>query len=291
MRRIHGVSFSSGSSIRLGPYFIMKMPDYISTLESDHPNMKNRLRDIDGYWIGTYVNCSDNGKAQELSDAIFFRFENISRLMIGLRSNRYHVGVITPRLYRTQEIHITSKDGYLNGMHALGPFEDIPIDDPFFTSASNGLVRLWDFPLDTPPASLYGRILSAVDWIGRAVNEIEDAKALIQFTFAIETMLKPDQRGLISPSITHSLAESSAFILGTTLEERCKIDSDVRKIYGDRSSIVHGLGSGIEPGSDQVAFEIGRDLIIRFLTHPNLSKMRTTEEVYSWIKQQRYGVP
>jgi hypothetical protein len=89
------------------------------------------------------------------------------------------------------------------------------------------------------------------------------------------------------------LAERAAFIAGKDLDDRQKIDKDIRKYYGMRSKIAHGTKIDIELGDINKFGELARSVALALLEKLDElgSNLSTVEKLESWVKTQRYTLP
>lgn len=116
--------------------------------------------------------------------------------------------------------------------------QTIYIDQNPFISKNES--KIWNLLIKTQLTDLENRILDAIIWFGKATTDPSPSQALTLYTFAIERILRIEEKGIISPSIAYQISENMAFILGTNVEERKKIQKDIKKLYQNRSEIVHG---------------------------------------------------
>ena len=84
--------------------------------------------------------------------------------------------------------------------------------------------------------------ISTIDRISIALRHLSNAlesqfyeQAFIDFTIALEAMVSTK-----SEEITHTLAERVAILLNSDADKPLDIYSNVRRVYGIRSKIVHG---------------------------------------------------
>ncbi|HEX8230518.1 MAG TPA: hypothetical protein VF826_14555 [Chloroflexia bacterium] len=79
-------------------------------------------------------------------------------------------------------------------------------------------------------------LLDAIHWFANAQMEIEIAYRLLSLITCLETFLTPQDGNPIGAAI----AEGTAIIVGTDLEERKALKKRVHKLYQMRSAITHG---------------------------------------------------
>ena len=131
------------------------------------------------------------------------------------------------------------------------------------------------------------KLFNAVSWFGKAVNSDSIEDQFLFFTIAIESLLVGDEsEGKFSSqgSITQKISERTAYLIGTTFDERLETEIETKKLYGIRSKIVHtGARAATE---DVIRIEnLCRNLIFGFST-----KNFASQDAYlKWIKTNQYG--
>jgi hypothetical protein len=136
------------------------------------------------------------------------------------------------------------------------------------------------------------KLLESIHWLAESTKPDTRNAKFAKIGFALEALIggEAEDEELKVRGITAMLAERAAFIGGTSLEDRLKIDKDVRKYYGKRSKIVHG-------GNEQVSLDDidGFGLLTRRLTLALLRKIfelgveiGDVEKLEKWIKTQKY---
>lgn len=105
------------------------------------------------------------------------------------------------------------------------------------------------------------RFLRANDIAGPYAFSADDHEdALLQYTFALEALLAAGER----EAIGDKLATRAAWLVGTTDQVRSDTYRAVKKLYSDRSSIVHGANREGKKRSSRLLDEV-RDLSRRVL--------------------------
>ena len=142
---------------------------------------------------------------------------------------------------------------------------------------------------DTQDNELEKRIFNALNWLGLAIAEKNNAIALTQATFAVECLLQADIKGEpITKSIVASLGESIAFLAGNNYEERKNWEKRFKKTYGLRSKIAHGKGNDVTVEDVFEGITIAKRTIIAILTNSELKNAKTIQMVNNYIEKQRY---
>ena len=131
------------------------------------------------------------------------------------------------------------------------------------------------------------RVKRAVAWYSRAVDADSEAEKYVNLAIALESMLVGDEgkgRYATTGSITQTISERAAFLLGEDFDRRHKIERKVRELYGLRSMIIH---TGIEPTKEGVGDmeELVRRIIFAFIGH-DFDKWKDFRE---WVARQTYS--
>lgn len=133
------------------------------------------------------------------------------------------------------------------------------------------------------------RIRRAVMWFEKAVNFDEPDAQFVGLATALEILLvnKADVSNPFSTwsGITQQLADRCAFLEGHDLPSTMKVVSDVKRLYGVRSGIVH---SGKEPTTDELR-EMVR-LVSRVIIDFVEKKFSSYEAFEEWINKLKYSV-
>ena len=133
------------------------------------------------------------------------------------------------------------------------------------------------------------RVFNALNWIGLAIAEKNNAIALTQAIFAIECLLQTEIKGEpISKSIVASISESLAFLLGDSFEKRKDLEKQFKKIYGLRSKVAHGKGNDVTIDNVLDSIFVAKQTIIAILTTPELKNAKTIQMVSNYIEKKRY---
>ncbi|MEC5158108.1 hypothetical protein [Chryseobacterium sp. MP_3.2] len=119
------------------------------------------------------------------------------------------------------------------------------MSEPYFLDIENGNNKVWELYSKLNNNKLEKRIKNAVEWTGKALKDENNAKALIQFIFAIECILHIDTKNIINPSILSQISDNIAFLLSEDFDQRKIIASSFKDLYIKRSGIVHGSSQEI----------------------------------------------
>ena len=113
--------------------------------------------------------------------------------------------------------------------------------------------------------------------------------AFIKAAIALEIIFTPSKQAIIAPSIVSQISESIALILGSSVDERLKIEKRVKDLYELRSKIVHSGNKDINQVDYKTLLEIARSVIIRILTSDKLNSVDSVQDLYTILKKFKYS--
>ena len=124
----------------------------------------------------------------------------------------------------------------------------------------NGLEAINNIYLKQQKNDFDIKILDSIHWFGSAVKETDDRNKFIKLTICLETLLKKKEE---RDEITKTISERLALLVGQNLNERKQIFSDMKRLYGIRSAIVHNGIRNVEENSLKRLIFLVQDAIIR----------------------------
>ena len=296
-RDIHGIVLNSPTSpLLLGGYtiydFASQKEFFDSKIDSKTDSFPQiEFNDDTEYLIEWKAEARHFEKALEIADEHFERFELILRYVLGSATNRFEVGVLNYQGLRHRKAYILSDMGQVSRSSTLhGPIEEpIPLDDPYLVNEDTGYHTVWGFTTKKNLNKFQKRIMLAVEWIGQSIADPSPQSAFIKAAIALEIIFTYNERDIITPSIMNQISESIALILGSSVDERLKLESSVKKLYGLRSKIVHSGHKNISQADYKTLVEIARSVIIRILTSDKLNSVDSVEELYTILKKFKYS--
>lgn len=239
------------------------------------------------YLVGIKVKARDNDKAVEIANSLCEIFENVFSYMIADLKHERTVGIFNFRGWKTTSIVVCNQNSMgFQGKNSI--FLPINIADPFFTNTSQGNDKIWTLITKKQKTEIEKRLLNAIEWIGKAVYDIDLSKSLVQFVFAIEGMLQQNEKAIITPSIVSQLSDWLAFIINDDLEQRKKISKYFKDIYQKRSAIAHGATKTIDIQDLAIALQISKLMIITFLTNKPFCDIKTMDELNKCITDLKF---
>lgn len=218
-------------------------------------------------------------------------FENVFSYVLGDLSNDKRIGIFNFRGFSTMGKIISSNSGIgFNGKSDV--ILGLNLDHNYLSYFNNkelGNDEVWFLITKKDKSEIEKRLLNAIEWVGKAINDRDNSKSLIQFVFAIEGMLQYDEKIFINQSIVSQLADSLAFIITDEKEERKKMSRKFKDIYKKRSSIAHGSNAKIDFEDLEEVFEITKNMIISFLIKSPFKEMKTMESLNTHIINLKFN--
>ena len=294
-RDIHGIVLNSPQiPLLLGGYTIYEFASQKEFIESIFDSKTDSFppmwcNDNPEYLIEWKAEARHFEKAIEIADEHFERFELILRYVIGSATNHFEVGVLNYQGWRQRKAYILSMEEVSNSSTTHGPREPIRLDEPYLVNEDTGYHTIWGFTTKTNLNKFQKRIMLAVEWIGQSIADPSPQSAFIKAAIALEIIFTYNERDIITPSIMNQISESIALILGSSVDERLKLESSVKKLYGLRSKIVHSGHKNISQADYKTLVEIARSVIIKILTSDKLNSVDTVEELYTLLKKIKYS--
>jgi hypothetical protein len=295
-RDIHGIVLNSPTiPLLLGGYTIYDFASQREFIESKIDSQIDSFpqiwfNDDTKYLIEWKAEARHFEKALEIADEHFERFELILRYVLGSATNRFEVGVLNYQGWRHRKACILSDMGELSSSSTLhGPIEPIQLDAPYFVNEDNGYQTVWGFTTKTNLNEFQKRIMLAVEWIGQSMADPSPPSAFIKAAIALEIIFTVSKKAIITPSIVNQISESIALILGSSVDERLKLEKRVKDLYELRSTIVHSGNKDINQADYKTLLEIARSVIIRILTSDKLNSVNSVEGLYNILKKFKYS--
>ena len=287
---IYGIKLCNNEiGLKLGPFEIYYQPVFKKNLEKTYPPPLDFLWDRwrYEYLVTVSVKARSESKASELADKMLYMLELFIYFTIGRYKKEFCVNIIS-KVTNKYDSYLIFDDETI-GANFSNDFVDlVPLDDAYFTDSSIGNNKIWDLLFIKQKTPIENRIISAIEWIGKANCEINNKNRFLFYVFAIESLLNYQEKNMITPSIAHSIAESSAMILGKNYEERITIEKIIKEIYSIRSALAHGANKEVSDEEMNMAMSISRNIIITFLTDCDLIKMNNIETFFDYLKNKKY---
>lgn len=132
------------------------------------------------------------------------------------------------------------------------------------------------------------RILICLKWLKDSLVEEDKKSSLLKGMIALESLFSFKKDTFMTPGITHSIAESLALILGSSLDERIEIEDKTRRLYNKRSSITHTGNGTINANDCQELYGLTVEVILKFINDEKYKNLKKLEELRDIIKKMKY---
>ena len=291
-RPIFGVEFEPGTNpdpVELGPFTVYHTHNHAEALDEVMRRRRSLvlLDKSEHYLIRTRVESRDGVKALELADALFDRFECAIKFMLGPASEHIVSVGRSNEPESKRAIVLNSQSGSSeSGRKSRAP--NVDISDPFFTAQEYGFERFWEIFGALSNNELMKKVLLAVDWLGQSIAETVISSAFVKATIALEVLFTPPKE-FISASVTSSIAESLAMLLGTDIDSRFATEAEAKRLYGIRSKVAHHGKSDVD-FEDLIAVQhIAREAIMKLLTSVPLESVKDGIELQKTLKSFKYS--
>ncbi|MGB6199094.1 MAG: hypothetical protein WBF35_06040, partial [Candidatus Acidiferrales bacterium] len=130
------------------------------------------------------------------------------------------------------------------------------------------------------------RVLSALQWAGRASVEERKEEALLLFVVALESLLLDNTE---NQQLRYRFGVRGAHLLGGNLKSKTEICGVLKHLYDLRSAVVHSGSTDISDSDRDTARHLAGRAIFRVLATDPFSTMTTEEEFAKWFEDQVLG--
>ncbi|MDA2392158.1 HEPN domain-containing protein [Bacillus cereus] len=294
---VYGVEYFEADPLEIGPYTIYNKNVHRKVLLEKYPHSEKvltmRLDDENSdsdVVIGVCENARSATRANEKAQLKLRRFEDTIRFMIGDHRKRYDVGIFNFNTYRANSGIVLSEKIAVSNISIAGTVDKVPLHQFPINDSEYGHDKIWGILAKDNPSNLEKRIITAIEWSGKALRDEESARAFTQYIFGLEALLQFQQRGvMVSPSITYQISEFAAFIISDEFEGRLEIEKMVKNLYGKRSAIAHGGSSDVNETELLEAMHLNKLIITSLLTNEVFRDFKTVEQIGEWVKIQKYS--
>lgn len=255
-----------------------------SKLIDQHFNFK------DEYMIGVTVKAKDLKKCQELATKAFYSFENVSNFITASFHKTKRIGIFNYSDSKKIISFLTTETSITKSRETVDNFQTVQMDDPVYNSTENKNNKIWQL-ITSPKNDLEEKLLDSIEWCGRALVEVDDSKALLQYIICIESLLQFEEDKFISASIVSQLRDMTAFLLGENYKQRISYSTYVKDLYKIRSSITHSGKGKITELLLHTAHVLCYKIIRKILTTEPYNSFKTKEALCKYLSTLKYGFP
>ena len=136
-----------------------------------------------------------------------------------------------------------------------------------------------------PNATPFERdVLRGLHWFAHSQTQKEFSNKVISLSISLEVLLTPREQ---DESVTGSIADAVALLIGDTLTERLRWKRETVRLYGVRSGITHGRDPEIKK-EDIVELIVMCGTVIRTLAGRR-SEFNERSELMRWIEERKLG--
>ncbi|MBB3132099.1 hypothetical protein FHS19_006826 [Paenibacillus rhizosphaerae] len=287
------------NKLEFGPYTLYKieksnsdtieeLPDHLRAYMNDEINMTTMFDSLTNIFIAVTIENRSGDRAAELSEEKFNQFEIIMKYLIG-EHPIFDVRIESKDSWK-ETYAVCHEDGaFHNNSQRSAPFSQIDMSTPFFTE--NEVTKwIWNKIDAVRLTDMESRILAAIMWVGKGINDVDHSNKFIQYMFALESLFTYQKRGeLVSPSIANQISEFSAFVLKESSEERKGIVRMVKNLYGTRSAIAHGRSHSISNEELNDACNLVRSLVDMLIKNEELKHFSEFTDLLKWVDEKKFS--
>ncbi len=297
-KEIKGVKISSNAPITIKGFSFYSWPNHKNFIQTKYPEafIKN------GYYfspvpkslvlVSTTILSANFERACELADIRFKKLENFLKYLLTEESfgnelcNEQDIGIFNYRENSLLSSIEVTKDSINSIGKVVGTYNELELTKDLLFKKEHS-EKIWNLFESSNPNNLEKRLINAIEWVGKAKNEIDSEKALIQFLFAIEALVNFNEQKIVSPSVSYGMCETISILLGEDKTERLEIDKIFNQLYSIRSSIVHGNAKGFSKYDLENAKSLSEKLIAKFFNDNEIIKLGVNG-IKRLIKEKKY---
>lgn len=168
----------------------------------------------------------------------------------------------------------------------VGPRRSMPLRQ---IAEARGFARLSQLLADSKPNSLTDRILTAVQWAGRARVEERREEAFLLYAISLETLLLGNK---VDIEISHRLALRAVHLLAAAdMQSRRLVQKQIKQLYTTRSKIVHSGSFQVTNIDLELMSKCARLAVFMMLDAAPFATMVAEEDLETWFEEQILGRP
>jgi hypothetical protein len=245
--------------------------------------------------IETTVSARDNGHAVALAD---LRFKSAETLLQWVTQRRRVINgapmlVDDIGIFGRADVDFPPHQARTDFGHSMYSGQRIALTPVLLTTerlydARVGHDCMWRAFASEAPTDYESRILSAIGWLVLAERDVETARSIVQIAFALEVLLKHTDSDPLLPSIGHQLAETVAFLIGGSGEEREALYKRVKDLYRQRSRVAHQGHRHVEVFQVEEFLGIAKRVVREVLVNPRFNCFDRTDALLAWLQRERF---
>jgi len=176
------------------------------------------------------------------------------------------------------------KPNFTFGWEVAGPL--MPFSFPQLLE--NDKKRGWGFSkianlLAKKRNGLEDKIISAIQWAGKATVESKKEEAFLLYAISLESLILLDNE---KEELGYRLRTRVAHLLGGDLEGRTKISNKVRDLYTVRSKIVHSGSYQVTDADISLIRSYSKNCILHIVNNEPFSSMNSVDSLVQWFNEK-----
>lgn len=176
------------------------------------------------------------------------------------------------------------KPNFTFGWEVAGPL--MPFS--FQQLLENNKKRNWGFSeianlLAKKRNGLEDKIISAIQWAGKATVESKKEEAFLLYAISLESLILLDNE---KEELGYRLRTRVAHLLGSDLESRMKISNKVRDLYTVRSKIVHSGSYQVTDADISLIRLYSKNCILHIVNNEPFSSMNSIDSLVQWFNEK-----
>ncbi|MDP1715285.1 MAG: HEPN domain-containing protein [Anaerolineales bacterium] len=176
------------------------------------------------------------------------------------------------------------KPNFTFGWEVAGPL--MPFSFPQLLE--NDKKRDWGFSkianlLAKKRNGLEDKIISAIQWAGKATVEGKKEEAFLLYAISLESLVLLDNE---KEELGYRLRTRVAHLLGGDLESRMKISNKVRDLYTVRSKIVHSGSYQVTDADISLIRLYSKNCILHIVNNEPFSSMNSIDSLVQWFNEK-----
>lgn len=176
------------------------------------------------------------------------------------------------------------KPSFTFGWEVAGPLMPLSLQNLL----ENNKKRGWGFTkiadlLAKNRNGLEDRIISAIQWAGKATVESKKEEAFLLYAISLESLILLDNE---KEELGYRLRTRVAHLLGGDLESRTKISDKVRELYNVRSKIVHSGSYQVTDADVSLIRSYSKNCILHIVNNEPFSSMSGVDAMVQWFNEK-----
>lgn len=295
---IYGVQ--TDKTIKLGKFLIINKNEILNYLKGyNEIFIDNKLTEqqiehfafdeIDAQcFIGTEIETNDDKRACELARLEFLNFEKLMSFACARNDGRPPIRIFNLVNKATSFLLLKDK-GWLNNSSVnplyVGTF-NYQMGSLIKEMEDNKSLFAFELYSAAQKSNFQISIITAMLMIGQANIEEDVNFKLLEYCIALEALIQRKETELLTPSITYQISHTCAVIITTNYKERQKIISNIKKVYTDRSTFVHGGDISAKTYYTNLIWQYLVKLIFNLIYNPLWKDIKDKDELWNKVEEQ-----